>query len=143
MEQSIKNLLIRLNKDIFAISAVSFAIFVLLEWIKPKFVIGYLNINYILLICLVSGILAVLNDEPAEEKSAFASADTKVMTDEKAAADKKNVKRVSSGLLVILSLIVFAVIAVLLRGLGWWGVIVAVAGALVSFLLGGILIDGE
>jgi peptidoglycan/LPS O-acetylase OafA/YrhL len=123
MDLAIKKFLIKLNRDIFIISLASLAIFFFIEQIKPKFVMAYLNLNHLLLICLISGIIATLFEEPANEKKL------------------EQQQKVGFSILLILSIITFIIIMVFVWDLGAWGALVALAGGIVVFLLGKTLIN--
>lgn len=118
MKLSTKNFLTKLNKDIFTISMVSFVALFFLEMIKPKFVIAYINLNYVLLLCLVTGIFTVLVEE------------------EKPAESLTEKNKISKNMLVAMSVIVFVFIMFFTYDLGIWGALIGFVGAFVAFLLG-------
>jgi len=122
MKLSAKQLVVHLNKDIFTISAISFIVFFFIELIKPKFVIAYLNLSYLLLICLLSGIFAILNKGEDKEE---------VEEEEKMSVRK----------LLLLSIVIFIFLMLFLAKLGGWGILISLTGGLVVFLLGVILIN--
>lgn len=55
-----RQLFIQTIKDIFIISLITFIVFFFLDLIKQGFVINYVNINIVLLVCILSGIISVL-----------------------------------------------------------------------------------
>lgn len=116
MKPPTKNFLIQFNKDIFAISMVSFVALFFLELIRPKFVIAYINLNYVLLLCLLSGIIAVIF--------------------EKENAEAGNREKIGIDVLLIFSVITFVFIMFFTRDLGVWGALISFVGAAVVFLLG-------
>lgn len=122
MKPSTKKFLIKLNKDILAISMISFVVLFFLELIKPKFVIAYINLNYILLLCLASGIFAVLFEDQTQI--------------EENNIDNSETEKIGKSMLLIFSIATFIFIMFFTRDLGAWGVLVGLIGGLVAFLLG-------
>jgi len=57
-----KHFSFKIIKDIFYVLSITFFIFVILEITIPKFVIPYINLNIVLIITLLSGILTVYID---------------------------------------------------------------------------------
>ncbi|MBT4277267.1 hypothetical protein HOD96_00760 [Candidatus Falkowbacteria bacterium] len=49
-------------QDVFYISLVSFFIFIVIEIIRPRFVTAYVNMNALLIVVIVSGIIVVLKN---------------------------------------------------------------------------------
>jgi len=70
MNQKIKEFLFKVSKDIFIISFFTFIIYFILENFKRGFVINYINMNILLTICLLSGIIVIFlyEGEEKEEK---------------------------------------------------------------------------
>jgi hypothetical protein len=124
MKLSTKIFLTKLNKDIFAISAISFVILFFMELIKPKFVIAYINLNYILLLSLLSGIFIIFFDGDSGQGDLSEAEDTAVKQ-----------KEVSFFTLLFLSIVTFAFIMIFTWDLGVWGFLVSLVGGLVVFLL--------
>jgi len=58
-----------LIRDIFIFSFVSYVILFIFEWYKTGIVTNYFNINLVLLICLVSGIITALVYKQEEKKN--------------------------------------------------------------------------
>jgi len=61
MALKIRNFLEMLIKDIFYISFVSYLFFVALDLLIPGFVSNFFNLNIILIISAVSGIITLIN----------------------------------------------------------------------------------
>lgn len=59
----IKEFFFKICKDIFVVSFVTLAVFGLFEWFEPGFVSYYLSFNWLLIIPLVSGTVAVILDK--------------------------------------------------------------------------------
>jgi len=116
-----KFFLTKLNEDIFTISAITFIAFFFIEQIKSKFVIAYINLNHILLICLITGIFAILSDK--EENP------------------EKKQEKTSIYWLLLISAVIFLFLLVFLLKIGIWGVLISFAGGLVSFLLGQTIVS--
>lgn len=55
-----KRFLAILVKDIFIISFITYIVLFILEWYKTGLVTNYFNINIVLIICLISGIITSL-----------------------------------------------------------------------------------
>ncbi|MFH1187884.1 MAG: hypothetical protein V1688_03420 [bacterium] len=120
MKQTSKNFLVQFNKDVFTVSMISFVALFLLELIKPKFVIAYINLNCVLLLCLMTGIFTVLFEKQtqAEENNV------------------NNPNKDARGVLLVLSIITFVFIMFFTYDLGMWGVLISFGGGMVAFLLG-------
>ncbi|MFH1564969.1 MAG: hypothetical protein ABIC82_03915 [bacterium] len=118
MNLSAKNFLIQFNKDIFTVSIISFVVLFFLELIKPKFVIAYINLNYVLLLCLITGIFIVFFEKqiPAEN-----------LPDE---------SKIKKSILLTISIMVFIFIMFFTYDLGMWSILISLVGGVVAFLLG-------
>lgn len=58
--EAFKDLTVEIAKDIFKISGISYVIFFILDFLNPGFVVNFLNLNLILIICIISGIITAL-----------------------------------------------------------------------------------
>lgn len=130
MKSTAKNFLTKLNKDIFTISTISFVILFFIELIKPKFVIAYINLNYILLICLLTGIFIIFFEDDTQKKD---------LENKEEIIDKH--KEVNLLTLLFLSIITFAFIMVFTWDLHAWGFLISLVGGLVVFLLELVLVN--
>lgn len=54
-----KRFILLITRDIFYISLLSLVVFSLLEFFIPKFSTPYLNLNFLLLITVISGIVTL------------------------------------------------------------------------------------
>ncbi len=57
---TIKDLVTEVIKDIFKIFGIIYVVFFLLDLARLGFVVNFLNLNIILIICIVSGIITAL-----------------------------------------------------------------------------------
>jgi hypothetical protein len=55
-----KQLILKITKDIFIISFVTFVVFFLLESLERGFVTNYINVNVLLVICFLSGLISII-----------------------------------------------------------------------------------
>lgn len=125
MKQDTKMFLEKFNRDIFSISAISFVALFFIELIKPKFVIAYINLNYVLLLSLLSGIFIIFFEDENEA------------TEE----DAQNKKSVGFFVLLLLSIIAFIFIMFFTWDLRVWGFLISLTGGLVVLLLELVLVD--
>ncbi len=63
MRKELRKFILNIIKDIFYISLISFIIYATLELFWPRFVTAYFNMNIILMIVLISGIITIINDD--------------------------------------------------------------------------------
>jgi len=58
---TLKNFIIKVSEDVFAVSFIVLMIFSFFEWLEPGFVSFYINFVWLLMIPLVSGIITIIS----------------------------------------------------------------------------------
>lgn len=63
MSSQIRILFKKVITDFFYISFISMVVFYFIEYFAPGFVVNYFNLNYLFVLCLLSGIIMVVLEE--------------------------------------------------------------------------------
>lgn len=63
MKTNLKDFFLKVDKDIFIISLITFVVYFFFDYFDPGFVSNYFNLGYLLIVCLVSGMLFVIMDK--------------------------------------------------------------------------------
>ncbi|MCU0679893.1 MAG: hypothetical protein MUF50_01125 [Planctomycetes bacterium] len=59
MSNKIKQYIFLISRELFFFSSLAWLIFFILEVIWPQIVLAYFNLNYLLLLCLLSGLFSL------------------------------------------------------------------------------------
>jgi peptidoglycan/LPS O-acetylase OafA/YrhL len=110
--QNVWPIILNLAKDVFGVSLVSYLVFFLIDQIKQGFVSDFFNLNYILGVAVVSGIISAFSKEKEKEVKPLTIRDYIFI--------------------IVLAIIGAAIIFYKTQGLGWLSWLVsAVAGVLI------------
>jgi len=63
MTKEFKKFILDILQDIFYISLVTFILFSLMEIIRPRFLTAHINMNALLMIIIITGIITVTRNE--------------------------------------------------------------------------------
>lgn len=119
MKPTNQKLLLKFINDVFVVSLFTFVILFFLETIKPKIVIAYFNLNYLLLFCLIAGGLMLFIDKEPESENKI---------ENKTVAEKRQ--------LGLFSLICFLILLTFLWSLEFWGWLISLIGGITVWLIG-------
>ena len=108
----------KIVQDIFKVSFISLLALFLIEQVENGFVADYFNLNYLLILSLVSGIICVIIPEPEKSKTS------------------KRVGVRNTLLIIIVALIVAMVIFWHARTIGYLSYFLAVASFVIISILG-------
>lgn len=115
--KNIWSIVLNLAKDIFEVSLVSYLIFYLIDQIKQGFVSDFFNLNYILGVAIVSGIISAFSKE--EESST-------------GPVEEKHLTIRDYIFIIVLAIIGATIIFYKIQGLGWLSWLVSImAGVLI------------
>ncbi|MEA2089107.1 MAG: hypothetical protein U9O55_04720 [Patescibacteria group bacterium] len=59
----IKIFFLKILSDVFYISLITFILFAMFEMLRPRFVSAYFNLNALLMIVLITGIITIINNK--------------------------------------------------------------------------------
>jgi len=102
-------------RNIFTIGFVLFVIFIIMELIKPKIVVTYINLNWCLAVILILGIISVLLYTPEKK-------------------EPRKLKFLDYSTIILFSLIIGLFVFYLIKGIGLMSILVGVISAIISYL---------
>ncbi|PIP18052.1 MAG: hypothetical protein COY82_01625 [Parcubacteria group bacterium CG_4_10_14_0_8_um_filter_35_7] len=121
-ESQLKYALRILISDIFKISLGTFIVYFLLEQMKGGFISNYLNLNFLLIFCIISGIItAALHKEREQE-------------------EKRELKLRDYLVIFFLTIITAIVVFFEIRDLGWISYFISFGAAVIIILISDALL---
>jgi hypothetical protein len=112
----IKEFISKVSKDIFIISFITFVVFFILESLERGFVTNYINVNALLVICFLSGLIAAIFKEKTETEWLKANWKFYILTG-------------------LVSLFGMVIILLYWQGNDWISLVASVIGGIVIFLV--------
>jgi hypothetical protein len=116
LDKKFKNIILIIVRDLFVASFLLLAIFSLLELIKPKIILNYLNFNLFFLVVLILGVITVLYFEPEYK-------------------EVKKLNFLDYSAIILFSVLIGIFSLYLTRAISWPSILVGVVGTVISYLL--------
>ncbi|MFA5187892.1 MAG: hypothetical protein WC460_00845 [Patescibacteria group bacterium] len=114
LDKNWKNILMVIFRDLFLASFFLFAVFTLMEIIKPKIILNYLNLDIYFFAMLILGALTVMYFAPEQ-------------------GEIKKLNFLEHTAIILFSVVVGILVSYLTRTLGWLGILVGLACAVICY----------
>lgn len=118
-------------KEVFQISLISYLVFYLIEDFKPGFITNYFNLNIILILTIISGIITVLFE--GKESSFETGHEEKV-------PEEKKIKKIDYLFIVVLGVVAAIIIFFKIKSLGWLAPIISIISGIIIILISILLL---
>jgi len=115
LDKKFKDIILIIIRDLFVASFLLLAIFSLLEIIKPKIILNYLNFGVFFSAVLILGIITVIYIEPENK-------------------EVKQLKALDYSAIILFTILVGIFCFYLTRAIGWLSVLVGIVGIIICYL---------
>jgi len=123
MENKLKKALIKLNKNVFQYLLIFYLIILLINEYNDK-LLDFLNMNYILIVTIVLGVITVLTYKPKEEK-------------------KQKLRRMDNYFIYLLGIVGTFLVYFKIKDLGWISYLISILSGVLIITLNKLIVKEE
>jgi|SRR3989344_3806122 len=123
MEEKLKKALIKLNKNVFQYLLIFYLIILLINEYNDK-LLDFLNMNYILIVTIVLGVITVLTYKPKEEK-------------------KQKLRRMDNYFIYLLGIAGAFLVYFKIKDLGWISYLISILSGVLIITLNKLIVKEE
>lgn len=121
-------------REVFQVSLIAYLVFYLIEDFKVGFITNYFNLNILLILTIISGIITVLLEE--KETSFGEGYEEKVPEEEK-------IKKRDYIFIIILGIIAAIIIFFRIKSLGWLAPVISIISGIIIIMISILLLWGK
>ena len=123
MENKLKKALIKLNKNVFQYLLIFYLVILLVNEYNDK-LLDFLNMNYILIVTIVLGVITVLTYKPKEEK-------------------KQKLRRMDNYFIYLLGIVGTFLVYFKIKDLGWISYLISILSGVLIITLNKLIVKEE